>query len=102
MYAQAQDTTIARKGLSHTYKRQGIEIYILSEPVREYEVTGKVTNDDAASILDALSGTETKHSLTEDIDVLINNANRKAKKKKFVFDAIITEDGSTGTCIKFK
>lgn len=97
----SQDS-IDKKGLARTYKRQGIEIYILSEPLQDYEVTGKVTNDDAISWMNAISGTETERTLTESIDVLISNANRKSQKGKFVFDAIITEDGSTGTCIKFK
>lgn len=101
LQALAQDQT-NQKGLARTYKRQGIEIYILSEPLRDYEVTGKVSNEDFTDWANAISGEETKRTLTESIDVLITNANRKAKKGKFSFDAIITEDGSTGTCIKFK
>lgn len=96
------DTTIAKKGLCHTYKRQGIEIYLLTEPANEYDVTGKVSSDDAASIINALNGTDAQQTLTEAVDALISNANRKAKKGKFSYDAIITEDGSTGTCIKWK
>jgi hypothetical protein len=44
---------------------------------------------------------KTNGQLPRLIDKLIDNANRKAKKGKFVFDAIITEDGRTGTLIKF-
>ena len=102
IFSSAAFQDFDKRGLARTYKRQGIEIYILSEPLAEYEVTGKVTNDDAASIVNALSGEEDKRTLTEKIDALISNANRKAKKKKFEFNAIITEDGTTGTCIKFK
>jgi hypothetical protein len=89
------------KGLAKVYKRQGIEIYILSEPVREYTVTGKVTKDDLNSWLNAFNGKEDKKDLYEMIDALISNANRKQKKGKLEFDAIITEDGRTGTLIKF-
>ena len=98
---KAGDTTIAKKGLCHTFKRKGIEIYLLTEPVRDYTVTGTVTDDDLESVLNALSGEETTRTLTQRIDVLIENASRKAYKKKFEFDAIMTEDGATGTCIKF-
>lgn len=99
-YGFSQDTTISKKGLCHTLIRKGVEIYILSEPIRDYTVTGEVTDQDIAGILHSLSGDNTK-TLTQAIDVLIENAHRKANKKKFEFDAIITEDGSTGTCIKF-
>jgi len=94
---QVNSTDMAR-----VQKKQGIPIFIQCEPVNAYEVTGKVTNDDALTWANALTGDETGRTLTENIDVLINNANRKAKKGKFTFDAIITDDGTTGTCIKFK
>lgn len=89
------------KGLAKVYKRQGIEIYILSEPVREYTVTGKVTKDDLGSWLNALNGKDDNKDLYQMIDALISNANRKQKKGKLEYDAIITEDGKTGTLIKF-
>ena len=88
--------------MARVQKKQGIPIFIRSEPVTPYEVTGKVTNDDALTWANALTGDETGRGLDENIDVLLNNANRKAKKGKFSFDAIITDDGNTGTCIKFK
>ena len=102
LFAQDQHTASDNKGLARTYKRKGVEIYILSEPIRDYTVTGTVSDEDAESIINIFAGKETKRTLVESIDVLISNANRKAGKKKFEFDAIITEDGSTGTCIKFK
>ena len=88
--------------MARVQKKQGIPIFIRSEPVTPYEVTGKVTNDDALTWANAFTGEETVRTLDENIDVLLNNANRKAKKGKFLFDAIITDDGTTGTCIKFK
>jgi hypothetical protein len=89
------------KGKAIVKRRQGIEVYILSEPVRPYEVTGTISSEDASSILNALADESDCRDVTEQIDVLINNALRKQKKGKFEFDAIITEDGSKGTCIKF-
>lgn len=89
------------KGLAKVNKRQGIEIYILCEPVREYTVTGKVTKDDLGSWLNALNGKDDGKDLYQMIDALIGNANRKQKKGKLDYDAIITEDGRTGTLIKF-
>lgn len=91
-----------KKGLGRVVKRQGIEIYVMSEPVREYTVTGSVNKDDFSSVINALSGKKDERTIIQMIDVLINNANRKQKKGKLEFDAILTEDGQTGTLIKFK
>lgn len=96
-------TTFAQnEGKAQVKRRQGIEVYIFSEPLRPYEITGQVTNEDAASVLNAIADENQCRDIVEQIDVLINNALRKQKKGKFEFDAIITEDGSKGICIKFK
>lgn len=91
----------ANKDQATVRRFQGVPVFIMCEPVTPYEVTGKVTNDDALSWAVAITGDETGRGLKDNIDVLVNNANRKAKKGKFYFDAIITDDGSTGACIKF-
>lgn len=95
--AWSQDST----ALAKVNKRKGVEIYVMSEPLRPYEVTGQVTADDFTSVLNALNGKQDQRTITQMIDVLINNATRKQKKKKLEYDAIITEDGETGTLIKF-
>ena len=82
-------------------KFQGVPVFILSEPVTPYEVTGKVTADDIVSWSDALTGTDSGRELKDNISVLVTNATRKAKKGKITFDAILTDDGLTGTCIRF-
>ena len=82
--------------------RQGIEIYVFSDPVREYEIIGEVAAEDATSIISALAGEETCRNIVEQIDVLLKNAKRKVKKGKMEeFDAIMTDDGDIGVCIKF-
>lgn len=94
---------IDSSALARVKKMQGIEIYIQCEPLRKYEVTGSVNNENAIDVLNAISGTETeKRTIKKMIDVLIDNANRKKKKGKVSFDAILTEDGETGTLIKFQ
>ena len=108
--AAAQDTLISRKGLARVDKRQGIEIYVLSEPQRAYDVVYRVTNYDWQDFMNSVSDltggekTERCKSLPENLDILISNtiSMSQRKKKGFQFDAIITEDGTTGTCIKFK
>ena len=85
-------------------KIEGIPVFILNEPDAPYTVVGKVSDQDAASIMNAVSGTATIRSIIEQAQIIIRNAQRKQKKGKIDdFDAIIIDDdGHTGTCIKFK
>ena len=82
---------------------RGVPVFVMCEPLAAYEVTGNVTDDDAAAILNAVNGTSTYRTIRESCEVIINNATRKQKKGKFQFDAIIiSDDGHSGTCIQFK
>ena len=85
-------------------KIEGVPIFILNEPDAAYTVIGKVSDQDAVSIMNAVSGTATIRSIIEQAQIIIRNAQRKQKKGKIdEFDAIIIDDdGHTGTCIKFK
>jgi hypothetical protein len=81
----------------------GVPVFVMCEPMHEYEITGKVTDDDAESWLNAASGTTTYRTISESCNVIVNNALRKKKKGKLDFDAIvISNDGHSGTCIKWK
>ena len=82
--------------LSKAAKVQGIIVFINAEPVSPYEITGKVSSDDFSTLM------EDCPSLKDNLNALVSNANRKAKKGKFEFDAILTDDSNTGICIKFK
>lgn len=80
---------------------QGIPVFVMAQPSAKYEVTGTVNPNDIGSWLDAINGKKDERTIQQLIDKLIDNANRKARKGKFTFDAIITTDGRTGTLIKF-
>jgi hypothetical protein len=81
----------------------GVPVFVMSEPDSPYDVTGQVTDDDAVSVLNAVNGTSTYRTIKESCTVIVTNAQRKAKKGKFDFDAvIISDDGHNGTCIKWK
>jgi hypothetical protein len=89
---------------SNVRKIEGIPVYVLSEPDVEYSVIGKVSDQDATSILNAVSGTPTIRSIIDQAKIIISNALRKQRKGKIdEFDAIIIDDdGHVGTCIKYK
>lgn len=90
------------RGVGRASKIQGVEVYVMSEPLHSYTVTGKVTKDDIGSFLNAFAGKKDERTIKEMLETLVENANRKQKKGKLDFDAILTEDGKTGTLIKYK
>lgn len=104
MLATITHAQVSNDGLAKVMKRQGIEIYIMSEPVKEYTVAGKVTATDVGTFLNAFAKTKDERldDIRKMIDILITNANRKQKKGKLEYDAIMTEDGTNGILIKFK
>ena len=96
--------TFAQSVKSNVRKVEGVPIYVLSEPDAEYTIVGKVTDQDAVSVLNAISGTPTIRSIIDQAKIILSNAQRKQKKGKIdEFDAIIIDDdGHVGSCIKFK
>ncbi len=98
--ANAQTT---KRDTATVSKVRGIPVFVMCEPTTPYEVTGSVSDTDAGSVLNALGGKDTYRTIKESCNVIIDNAQRKQKKGKFDFDAvIISDDGRNGTCIKFK
>lgn len=81
-------------------KRNGMPVFIMSEPVKEYNIVGAVTNKTNAD--SAGNNKNMPATINEMIDKLIAYAAELSKKNKIDFDAIITEDGLSGTLIKFK
>ena len=84
------------KGLARVQKVQGKEVYVMCEPVKEYETVETIN-------------TQVMQMLTEDasiekmVKVMVERAINKEKKGKVKpFDAIITSDGDTAILIKFK
>lgn len=84
-------------------KIMGVPVFVMSEPTSPYSVTGKVTDTDAENIINALGGKDTYRTIKKSCEVIVDNAQRKQKKGKIDFDAIIiSDDGHSGACIKFK
>ena len=103
------------KGLAQVRKMSGIELYIYSEPLRDYEAVGSVSSTNLVEVLDAVNvglkavdgndrASDVKcYNMNERIRIIVQNAlKRKNHKKKPVdFDAIIIDDDEQGILIKF-
>lgn len=81
-------------------KHNNIPVFIMSEPVKEYNVVGAVTDKfrtDTINIQKAQPVT-----IDDMINRLVAYAGELANTNKIDFDAIITTDGKSASLIKFK
>jgi hypothetical protein len=77
-------------------KIQGKEVYVMCEPVREYDVVDKV-NSTVAQLLGVAP------TLSNMVNTLVDKAvNKEQKGKVKPFDAIVTTDGNNAILIKFR
>ena len=77
-----------------------IPVFIMSEPVKEYNVVGAVTDKFRTDTLAIQK--DAPLTIDDMIDRLVEYATELGKMNKIDFDAIITTDGKSGTLIKFK
>lgn len=84
------------KGLARVNKIMGKEVYVLSEPLREYKVVEKLTT----SLTTSLVGRSTIQKQMQ--EVITRAINRVEKGKLNDFDAAITDDGDVVVLVKFK
>lgn len=83
------------KGLARVQRLDGVEVYILSEPLREYEtVTSVTTGVKAESII---TGGLINESITDKVLQFI----RRARKQGATFDAVLYSGGKEIVTIKF-
>lgn len=86
----AQDRKLAR-----VQRLDGVEVYVLSEPIRDYEIVASVqTGIKAESIL---TGGLFNESITDKVLQFI----RRARKQGSVFDAVLYSGGKSIITIKF-
>jgi hypothetical protein len=84
------------KGVGTVTKMLGKEIYIMCEPLREYETVDKVSSA-FAQILGI------SPSIDKMVQTMVETAVEKESKGKIGnFDAVITSDGDNAICVKFK
>jgi hypothetical protein len=84
------------KGLARVTKSLGIEVYVMCEPVRSYDVVEKLTT----SFTTIMANRQNIQKQTQEV---ISRALKKKEKGKMKdFDAVITADGDVMILVKFK
>lgn len=91
--------TTAQQALARVSKLQGKEVYILSQPVREYETTATVRS--SPKITSLLTRGIINESISEKSNQFVNKLIRRANKKGVEFDAIVYSGGKTARAVKF-
>lgn len=87
------------QNLARVSKVNGIEVYILCEPVRKYEVViGKGNSLQWSSFL---TGGIINESVATKVSKFVKGVIEKAKEEKIEFDAIVYTNGKTVSAIKF-
>jgi len=85
------------KGLGRVQKIAGKEVYVLSEPVRDYDVIETLTTN----LSTALMGKP--DPINKQLEEVIQRGLKRVDKGKIQpFDAAVTSDGENITLIKFK
>lgn len=85
-----------KRQLARVQRILGKEVYVLCEPLRDYDIVEKMTTH----LTSTLSG---KQSIQKQMQEVINRANNRVEKGKLnAFDAAITEDGDIVILVKFK
>lgn len=84
------------KGLARVNKILGKEVYVLSEPLREYDVVETLNTHLTQSLVG-------KESISDQMQEVIKRGINRAEKGKIKpFDAVITDDGDRTVLVKFK
>jgi len=88
------------KGMARVSKMQGIEVYALCEPSREYEILFDVLTGAKAGSL--LTGGLVNEGVSEKLSQFVSRAKKEADKRDQIIDAIIYTDGKKVIAVKFK
>ena len=85
-----------KKGLARVSKVLGVEVYVMCEPEREYEIV-ETLNTAFTTML------SNRESIANQMKEVVGRAQNKKKKGKIGdFDAVITQDGDVMIIVKFK
>lgn len=92
-FTHYQDT----KGLARVQKVMGKEIYIMSEPLREYDVIETFSTELGSALIG-------RATIDKQMENVIVSANKRIEKGKLTgpYDALMTADGDKISVIRFK
>lgn len=90
----------SKKGIARVDKIQGIETYVMCEPLRGYETVFDVSSGAKASSL--LTGGVVNEGVADKTTQFVNRAIKQGKKESKEFDAVLVSGSKTAVAIKFK
>ena len=94
------ESTAETKGLAKAAKLNGYEVYVMSEPVRDYETVVDVST--GAKAKSYITGGLVNNSIEEDISQYVKRADRDAKEENKKIDAVVYTGGKRAIGVKFK
>ena len=92
-------TTAQRPSLARVQQINGVEVYILSEPLRQYEVITQ--KSDYLQPITLLTGGRKDETIEEKVTSLVSKIKRAAGKQHQTIDAVIYTDGRGAVGVKF-
>ncbi|GAA4450358.1 hypothetical protein GCM10023189_10860 [Nibrella saemangeumensis] len=92
----AQDNS----GVARVEKIQGVETYVMSEPLREYDVAFKV--ETGLKMASLATGGVVNEGVSDKAEQFIRHAVKQGKKDNKEFDAVLISGSKTAVAIKFK
>ena len=94
------ESTAENKGLAKAAKLNGYEVYVMSEPVRDYETVVDVST--GAKAKSYITGGLVNNSIEEDISQYVNRAEKEAREERKKIDAVVYTGGKRAIGVKFK
>lgn len=87
------------KLLARAQKINGIEVYVLSEPLRNYEVVN--TKGSGVKMKSAFTAGLVNNSIDEDVEQFVKKLVKDAEKDKVKLDAVVYSSGKSASGVKF-
>lgn len=88
------------KSLARAQKVEGLEVYILSEPLKDYEVLN--SKKGGIKMKSYLTGGLVNNSIEEDVAQFVNKLLKDSKKDNEKIDGIVYGAGKSASGIRFK
>lgn len=88
------------KSIARVQKIDGVEVYILSEPMKDYEVLN--SKKGGIKFKSALTGGLVNNSIEEDVAQFVNKLVKDSEKENEKIDGIVYGAGKSAAGIKFK
>lgn len=94
------ESTAQNKGLAKVSKLNGFEVYVMSEPLRDYETVVDVSTGGKAKSY--ITGGLVNNSIEEDMAQYVKRAEKQAQEESKTIEAVVYTGGKRAIGVKFK